>query len=135
MLKRFMFASIGVLVLALSFHLGTTSAKLSGVDCIQVANLNFSYGQEGRLTFIANGTATAWRTDGGIIRSAELPRGGTVVDCGVGSEYAIWVLYADGDLYRNRLEDGWRLMANVACGQTAIEPSTWGQIKRQGRGR
>lgn len=133
MLRRFMFAGLGVFTLALAFHLGAAGAGSSAVECVEIAG--FDLLPYGFLTFVSGGTATVMQREGDHFRgscAAQLPRAGTVVACGTAGGPDIFVLYDDGEIYH--WQNGWSLVQNVACEQVGVAPSTWGQIKMHAGG-
>lgn len=108
MLKRYMFAAVGVLALALAFHLGSQSAGA------QIGG-----------PFVG---ITSWSSNSG------------------GTLHSLVAITADGQVWiADRCVGGWCTpphdpfpswtLWGMIPTATAVSPSTWGQIKAQGRGR
>lgn len=108
MLKRFMYAAIGVLALAIAFHLGTraATAQAGGSSFVGVAVSN-----------AGTGTTTVAITSSGDIYA----RGGAPY-CNFQSGQMSWSPDWCGPT--------WTHMGTV-LGQTAVQSSTWGQIKHR----
>ena len=64
-------------------------------------------------------------------------RAGAVADAYLGPApggEGLFVAYKDGEIWYRFYLGSWQLVMNVACQPVAVQPTTWGQIKAQGRG-
>lgn len=127
-MKRFAYACLGVLALAAAFHLGAITA-LSSTDCIELAEIDAA----GEVACLVGSSVIRYGADHNF--TTPLPRAGRVVALQPYFE-SVFVLFADGELWSYYSPaNQWQLRGSAACGLTAVDPSTWGRIKAQSRGR
>ena len=138
MLKKVFYASASILMLALAYHLGATSAHG------QSANALVGYVQSGNLGFVltangdeyvwdSNNPGLGWHYDRNVGASAGRPAGQfTVFTLGNG----FYAFTANGDVYKIPTLDGpysWTYVNNVFGTPTPAAQQTFGQIKAQYR--
>lgn len=120
-MQKFMFGAIGVLALALAFHLGgAVSVAQPGARrssraprCFDVSNVSLSTGAVGLIT--PSGTVQIWAIGGGrgLKFETTLPKPGVVIRT-FALPNAIRVLYDDGDVYNyNTTALEWEMLVDV----------------------
>jgi hypothetical protein len=132
--KRFLYVSLGILALAVAFHLGTVRARAQSNQAIVGAvhiltESAAAVDQSGRIYVIGNGPGP---------RSYEPPKPGVIVAVDFASpQDVVQVLYADGDTFiRNPGVAGgqWQFIGNTFGGGAVPGLSTtWGRIKAERR--
>lgn len=144
MARRFFYVCAGMLMLALSYHLGASNATAqSGAGQIVALNQNGydtkirAITRDGQL-YVKDSNQT-WNS--GVNVLAEAGISGEVVDmetrmqCSPGAECGMYVVTAAGDVcYQQLFSPGpWTALPNVFDGATPARRSTWGQLKSRYR--
>ncbi len=119
--KAFFFVSLGILALAVAFHLGARSAQG------QASRLS-----QGRRTHRVRSQS---QRGSSVRQTGDLPKPGNVVAT---SGYGGWgaVLYDDGDLYFSSNYPAalqWEFMGNLFDSPVQSTQTTWGRVKAERR--
>ena|SRR5688572_24053547 len=140
MAKKFFYVSAGLLLLALTYHLGARSATAQGstqaFGAIESANAVVTTG-----AMLHGVHLNAITGIDSPPTSILLPHPGTViaatasVSSSTPSSIGLaFVIYEDGSLWHYRSETGWVLVTSmIGGGPTAGSPTTWGRVKAEYR--
>jgi hypothetical protein len=126
MLKRLVFPGLVLSLLVLIFRLTTTSAAPSPTDCVEAVTFS-----NNRILVVINGVLHERTMTGPSDVFPPLPPGSAVAGIHVDFVGHLWVLFRNGRLYQYGPSGTWELVQDMGCEVTAVEPSTWGQIKHQ----
>jgi hypothetical protein len=135
--RAFFYVSLGILALALAFHLGASTARsqaassivVGGADETNYVNTTVAIDQSGQLWMNSNN---------GLVGPYQLPKPGQVAAASGWGPYYALVLYTDGDDWEGDASGGgpmrWHLRANLLSnGPVQTQRETWGRVKADRR--
>jgi len=128
MAKKFFYVCAGLLMLALSYHLGANTATAQGGTVIEGASLQFVAGApEGNRASACVNRIWRWMGPGGVPREFPVPVPGSSRI--VATDPWQNVLLENGDWFQYS-GGAWAYMGNLAGGSpTPAMRETWGQVK------
>lgn len=132
--KAFFFVSLGILALAVAFHLGARSAQ-GQASRLSQGHISTGSGGETVTGLDESGQFWVWQRGSSVRQTGDLPKPGNVVAT---SGYGGWgaVLYDDGDLYFSSNYPAalqWEFMGNLFDSPVQSTQTTWGRVKAERR--
>jgi hypothetical protein len=142
--KAFLYVSLGILALAVAFHLGAQSAQGQATNGAQGGEFMVGTGLPpcvsgawGRTVYYANLGLSGAPFGGGVL-PVPVPGGDPIVATRISEWYegtvpGVFVLVANGDCYYWD-SSSWLYLGNLnRVGPVQTVPSTWGRIKAERR--
>jgi hypothetical protein len=132
--RAFFYVSLGILALAVAFHLGATSAHSQTGSGRQLTALAFAdnqscsglYAVDSQGTFYTYCGPSTWRATG------QLP-GPIAAIANYQDGRSYWIGLANGDIYTVDNEAHFTFHSNVFASPVPTERETWGRIKADRR--
>jgi hypothetical protein len=134
MAKKFMYACIGILALAVAFHLGARYGEASlGCSDIAIATQVIHHGEQIPLPYYSDGTQAAQGECTWIVYPRRITPGRTTqgFECRAGSDRVVWMKQytPSGPYYDSNAQ---YLIIGVRGGAPSVTQSTtWGGIKAE----
>jgi|SRR6185503_7606158 len=135
MAKKFFYVCAGVLLLALSWHLGAQSAGAQTAG--PITNAVFSTTLPQGILYVSDRVpwfATAAFPCSGSPQAGPVPGSSPIVHLDFGRSYYLLAVLENGDVFYTASAGGsWTLGGNLLCGPVPTDIESWGALKQRYR--